>query len=149
MRLHSPLLGFGPSANNRLPFHGYYKNADSYAYLEDSSKVVGWSSNGLEEELEFHAYNSLIRNIPIDLRVSRTLLGLMPSEIHAKVMDRLGEHLRFEDGRLVRNVKNDVEMHLSLLRNLHVTRANLDSIPFPKSLEGLDEDRLLDVLIGY
>ena len=149
MRLHSPLLGFGPSANNRLPFHGYYKNPDSHAYLEDSSRITGWASNGVEEELEFHVYNSLIRNIPIDLRTSRSILGKLPSEIHADVVGRMGKQVRFEDGRLIRNVRDDVEMHLSLLRNLDVTRKNLHKIAFPPALEGLDEDKLLDVLIGY
>ncbi len=149
MRLHSPLLGLGPSANNRMPFHGYYKNADSYRYLEDSDCITGWKSNGPDEELEFHIYNSLIRNLPIDLRQSRALLNRLPSEIHAAVTSRLGDYLRFEDGRLYRNVQNDVTMHLALLRALNVTRDNLHTIDFPKSLEGLDEDRLLDVLIGY
>jgi coproporphyrinogen III oxidase-like Fe-S oxidoreductase len=149
MRLHSPLLGLGPSANNRMPFHGYYKNADSVAYLNDSNRITGWKSNGPDEELEFHVYNSLIRSIPIDLRQSRTLLGRLPSEIHAAVTSRLGDQLRFEDGRLYRNLQNDVQMHLALLRGLDVTRKNLHTIDFPASLEGLDEDRLLDVLIGY
>ena len=149
MRLHSPLLGLGPSANNRMPFHGYYKNADSYAYLENSEQITGWKSNGADEELEFHVYNSLIRNLPIDLRQSRALLNRLPSEIHAIVTAKLGDQLRFEDGRLVRNVQNDVQMHLALLKALDVTRNNLDAIDFPQSLEGLDEDRLLDVLIGY
>ena len=127
----------------------YYKNPNSHDYLEDSSRITGWASNGVEEELEFHVYNSLIRNIPIDLRVSRALLGKLPSEIHADVMGRMGRQIRFEDGRLVRNVRDNVEMHLSLLRNLNVTRENLHKIPFPPALEGLDEDQLLDVLIGY
>ena len=47
------------------------------------------------------------------------------------------------------NIRDDVEMHLGLLRNLEVTRENLHKIGFPSVLEGLDEDRLLDVLIGY
>jgi hypothetical protein len=132
-----------------MPFHGYYKNADSVAYLEDSNRIMGWKSNGPDEELEFHVYNSLIRNIPIDLRRSRALLNRLPSDIHEAVTSRLGDNLRLEDGRLYRNLQNDVQMHLALLRGLNVTRDNMHTFGFPASLEGLDEDHLLDVLIGY
>lgn len=149
MRNHCPLLGLGPSANNRLPLHAYYANPKSQQYLSEPEAIRGWGSGGLDEELEFHMYNRLIRDLPIDLRLVRTLFGVLPSQAHEFAVSRLGDRLRFSDGVLEWTGDGGVARHLKLLQGLDVTRNNLDRIAFPKGLEGLDEEWLLDVLIGY
>ena len=94
-------------------------------------------------------YNRLIRDLPIDLRLVRTLFGVLPSQAHEFAVSRLGDWLRFSDGVLEWAGDGGVARHLELLRGLNVTRNNLDRIAFPEGLEGLDEEWLLDVLIGY
>jgi len=149
MRRHCPLLGLGPSSNNRLPFHGYYANPKTHEYLEDPNAIRGWMSDGADQELEFHIYNRLIRDLPIDLRLVRSIFGALPSETHAFATKRIGEHLDFSDGQLRWTGNGGVERHLRLLSALDVTREHLDRVAFPSELEGLDEDWLLELLIGY
>jgi coproporphyrinogen III oxidase-like Fe-S oxidoreductase len=149
MRSHAPLLGLGPSANNRLPHHAYYKNPDSHRYLSEPEALSGWLSSGPDEELEFHIYNCLIRSLPVDLRHTRALFGRMPSEVHSFVQRRLGDAFLLRDGCLWPKEQDRRRLHLALLDGLDITQENIGGVSFPEILEGIDEERLLDILIGY
>ena len=148
MKNHAPLLGLGPSANNRLPFHVYYKNPNSNQYLSEPNSVTGWYSSGIQDELEIHMYNCIIRNYPIDLRQTRKLFNLKPSWIHSFVTQRLNG-LILEDGLLKIQNEDTISANLELLRNLELTKNTLSDLDFPSHLEGIDEDKLLEILIGY
>lgn len=157
MRLHAPLLGVGPWANNRLPGRAYYKNPKTGTYLHDPDRLIGWIPASSDEELQIHLFNTLIRQYPIDLRQTRRLFGVAPSQVVARVRGWLrslieegaGDLVLGDDGLLRWTGRDTVPVHLALLANVEITRRHLDRIPYPPHLEGRDVDELLGVMIGY
>jgi len=149
MTRHAPLLGLGPSANHRLPFHAYVRNVGSERYLHAPDEVVGHRIAHPDEELECFLYNCLIRGQPVDLRLARRLFGRTPSAVYRFCADRLGAAIRLGDGTIERTTDDDVAFHVLLLQRFEIGRAQQAAIAFPPELEGAPLDRLAEVMIGY
>ncbi|MCP4867771.1 MAG: radical SAM protein [Proteobacteria bacterium] len=149
MTAHAPLVGLGPSANNRLPLHCYFKNPTTQQYLRDPNAVIGRRIASIDEELECFLFNCLVRNRPADLRLARRLFGWKPSAVYAFCAERLGDAITLGDGVIGRTPGDDVAFGELLLERFDLGREQQATVTFPPELEGVPEDRLAEVMIGY